>query len=108
MSHGTPLKIAVDADKVACTLEGEPVFPGQDLEILLEGGLWLLARFEWSGDVEFRPRLHVACGGAWEEMDDPETSTFPIPPEISFEIPREALVRRPTDASAPRPRPPKP
>jgi hypothetical protein len=95
MGVGHSLKIVMEKNGARCYLGDQPVFPGQDLEILLEGRVWLLGRFEWSSQATELPRLHVACGGAWEELDDPETSTFPIPPEISFSIPRDALLRRP-------------
>lgn len=95
MGMGHPLVIKMDTNGARCYLAEHPVFPGQDLEILLEGRVWLLGRFEWSSQATELPRLHVACGGAWEELDDPETATFPIPPEISFSIPRDALLRKP-------------
>lgn len=95
MGVGRSLMIKMEQNGARYYLGDQPIFPGQDLEILLEGRVWLLGRFEWSSQATELPRLHVACGGAWEELDDPETATFPIPPEISFSIPREALLRRP-------------
>jgi hypothetical protein len=89
------LEIRMEKNGARCFLDGKPVFPGQDVEILLEGKVWLLGRFEWSALATELPRLHVACGGPWEDLEDPETATFPIPPEISFPIPRDALLRWP-------------
>ncbi len=104
MGAGRSLEFRTEPTGTTCYLESQPVYPGQDLELLLEGKLWLLGRFEWTSNIDERPRLHVACGGAWEEMDDPESSTYPIPPEISFTIPMDALLRRPKhDARSQRP-----
>jgi len=107
MRSGHLLEIRMESNGARCYLNDEPVFPGQDLEILLEGTVWLLGRFEWSAMATELPRLHVACGGPWEDLDDPETATFPIPPEISFPIPREALLRRPGEGERSK-RPPEP
>lgn len=84
---------------LAYALDGLMVRAGQDLEILLQGGLWLTGRFEWSGGPQARPRLHLCCGGPWEELSV-ESDTLPIPSEISFEIPRDALLRWPGGAGA--------
>lgn len=98
MDKAHRLAIKPEPGGFTCYLGDIPVFPGQDLEICLEGGVWLLGRFEWNHEPRVRPRLNVCCGGEWEDMD-PETSTFPIPPEISFEIPRDALLRWPQKES---------
>ena len=105
MVRGQILELRVGASEDGYFLNGTLVFPGQDLEILLEGKVWLLGRFERSGARNAPPMLHVACGGAWEDTDDPETSTFPIPPEIKFAISREALLRRPLGLDPTRRRP---
>ena len=99
MASGSTLKIKVEPNGPRYYLDDKPVYPGQDVEILLEGGVWLLGRYEWSHAATELPRLHVACGGAWEDTDNPETATFPIPPEISFSIPRDALLRWPKESS---------
>jgi hypothetical protein len=99
MGAGHSLVIKMGKNGARCYLADQPVFPGQDLEILLEGRVWLLGRFEWSSQATELPRLHVACGGAWEELDNPESATYPIPPEISFAIPPDALLRRPEHGS---------
>jgi hypothetical protein len=36
----------------------------------------------------------MSCGGPWEDLA-PEGDTLPIPPEISFAIPPEAILRWP-------------
>ncbi len=78
-------------------LGGWEVHSGQDLELLLEGGVWVLGRLEWSGDVQHRPTLYVACGGPWEEQSIADT--MPIPPEVVFAIPKGAFLRWPQDVA---------
>lgn len=95
MDRERSLELRMEKTGARYYLDSQPVFPGQDIEIRLEGKVWLLGRFEWSAQATELPRLHVACGGAWEELDNPETATYPIPPEIVFSIPREALLRWP-------------
>ena len=83
-----------DAGIMVYTLEEEPVHPGRDVQLLLEGGVWITGRFEWTGERESPPRLHVTCGGPWEAMSM-EGDTLPIPSEIKFDVPRDALLRWP-------------
>ncbi len=108
MSYGYFLSVKDSPDGPFYFLQGRPVRPGQDLELRLEGSVWILGRFEWSGDPGEPPTFHLACGGAWEEMADPNSSTYPIPPEISFEIPRGALLRWPRSVGSIAPGPVEP
>lgn len=95
MMQGYFLSYKEGAEGGGYHLQGRAVRPGQDLELLLEGEVWILGRFEWSGRKADLPMLHLTCGGAWEEFADPESATYPIPPEISFALPLGALLRWP-------------
>lgn len=95
MVYGYFLSFKEDSEGGGYHLQARPVRPGQDLELLLEGQVWILGRFEWNGRKADQPTLHLTCGGAWEEFADPESATYPIPPEISFPLPRGALLRWP-------------
>jgi len=95
MVYGYFLSLKTGAEGASYHLQSRPVRPGQDLELLLEGKVWILGRFEWSGLRADRPPLHLTCGGAWEEIAHPESATYPIPPEISFSLPEGALLRWP-------------
>ena len=88
-----------DSGGVRFYLEDLPVHPGQDVELLLERGVWITGRFEWGGERESRPTLHLTCGGPWEDMAN-EGDTLPIPPEISVAIPREAYLRWPDEEAS--------
>ena len=102
MVSGYFLSLKEGAEGWGYHLQGDPLRPGQDIELLLEGGVWILGRFEWSGRKEDSPTLHLSCGGAWEDLADPESATYPIPPEISFRLPQGALLRWPrTQPSVP-------
>ena len=92
------LELRVDGTSVGYHVDGEPVHAGQELQILLEGDLWVTGRFDWTGEREDRPTLHVTCGGPWERMSL-EGDTLPIPSEIAFQIPRDALLRPPPSRS---------
>ena len=87
-----------DGGVMVYVLEEEPVHPGRELQILFEGGAWVTGRFDWSGDRGAPPRLHITCGGPWETMNM-EGDTLPIPSEIKFDLPRDALLRWPESPS---------
>jgi len=75
-------------------LDDRPVHPGHDLELLLEGGHWIRGRFEWDGQRANRPTFQLTCGGPWESLDA-AGDTIPLPSEIGFALPRDALLRWP-------------
>jgi hypothetical protein len=107
MGSGYFLSLKDGVEGAGYHLQGSPLRPGDDIELLLEGGVWILGRFGWSGRPDESPTLHLTCGGAWEELADPESATYPIPPEITFPLPRGALLRWPrTQPSVPPGSPP--
>lgn len=85
----------LEKGEVALYLDGEQVHPGQDVELLLENRVWILGRFEWSRQAQDRPTFHLCCGGPWENQDAGDT--MPLPPEVSFAIPRDAFLRWPEE-----------
>lgn len=104
------LELRRDRGQLRHFLEGKPVEPGTQLEVLLSGGRWLVGVYDWNG-VEARwPGLRFELGGAWEtelsKVTRPPSGVMALHPDATLRWPAEAVVRRGSSRSLDAPQPP--
>ena len=78
-TEGGQLELVPERSGLRHYLAGRPVHAGDGLELQLEGGVWVPARYEWSGEGA-APKLFIGIAGGGV---------------ISFAIPPSALLRWP-------------
>lgn len=85
------LTLGVDSGGPRYYLLDRPVHSGVELLLLIEDGLWVPGRFEWSHEPSERPTFHINLGGSWEDLKD-HPDIVPVPPSVEFELSEDAVL----------------
>ena len=77
------LQFRDDGGRTAHFLDGEPLHPGDAVELLLPGDRWLAGVYEWSGHEIRWPALRFALGGSGPAyaLENARTAVVALPPD---------------------------
>lgn len=80
IGEGARLELVRENSGLRHFVAGRPVHGGDGLELQLEGGSWIVGRYEWSFREGTRPVLYVAiAGGGLVSCEIPETAQLRWP-----------------------------
>lgn len=92
-----PLQLRTFDGRSAYFLDGEPLRPGEPVELLLDDGRWLAGVYEWSGQAIRWPGLRFRLGGdaAPYAGDRSRTAVVALPPDAVLRRAQRARITQP-------------